>query len=206
MTHDELLKPVEAPLRDLIAWLTDRKTPHVIIGGVAASLQGKPRATGDIDAVIMTDETALAEFLTDAAAHGFPPRIANAREFAVANRVILLKHTGDDINVDLSMGILPFEEDMIARAVRTHAFGIDVPLASPEHLIVMKTLAFRPRDVGDIESLLDKNPRIEFRRVRRWLRLVSESLEDPEIAARLEKLLAMRRDARPRKKKTPRKR
>ena len=46
MPIDESLLPVIPPLHDLVKWLESSGIPHVIVGGVAAALQGKPRAAG----------------------------------------------------------------------------------------------------------------------------------------------------------------
>lgn len=205
MTHDEFLKPLAGPLRDLTRWLNEREVPYVVIGGVAVGLLGKSRATGDVDAVILTDESRLDAFVDDAKSYGFVPRVPNAPEFARENRVLLLRHVGDDIGVDLSLGCLSFETEMIARAIRVRAMGLEIPIARPEELIVMKALAFRPRDVIDIETLLDANEQVDLRRVRRSVHALSEALEDPEISERLERLLVMRRAARSPKKRRRRK-
>ena len=201
MTDDEFLKPLAGPLRDLTRWLNDSKVPFAVIGGVAAGLLGKYRATGDVDAVILTDESKIDIFVEDAKSYGFVPRMENAVEFARENRVLLLRHVGDDIGVDLSLGILPFETEMIARAIRVQAVGVEIPIAPPEELIVMKALAFRPRDITDIETLLDANEHVDLHRVRNSVQELSDALEDPEIAARLERLLAMRHATRSPKKK-----
>jgi hypothetical protein len=52
----EILVPLLAALRDLVAWFQDAPTPGMVIGGVAASLLGRPRVTRDIDALVLLDE------------------------------------------------------------------------------------------------------------------------------------------------------
>lgn len=44
------LTPLLAVLRDLVAWLEYGKVPGVVIGGLAASLLGRPRLTRDVEA------------------------------------------------------------------------------------------------------------------------------------------------------------
>jgi len=43
------LTPLLAVLRDLVAWLEYGKVPGVVIGGLAASLLGRPRLTQDVE-------------------------------------------------------------------------------------------------------------------------------------------------------------
>lgn len=198
MTADELLRPLASPLRDLVRWLDGRREPYAVIGGVAASLLGKPRVTGDIDAVILTDERKLAALLVDAKSHGFAARVDDAAVRARANRVVQLQHIGDKVNVDLSLAGIAFERLLIERARRVPALGVKVPLARAEELIPMKVLAFRGRDVTDIETLLDANPRVDLKEVRRWVKLLAEAAELPEIVERFEALMARRLSLQPR--------
>ncbi len=70
----------------------------VIIGGVAASLLGKPRLTADVDAMLLLSIDDLPQLLQVAAREGLIPRIGNAEEFARRNRVLLLLHPKSNIS------------------------------------------------------------------------------------------------------------
>jgi len=202
--RDEALLELTNALRDLTAWLSGKDIPHVIVGGVAVAFVGKPRITEDIDAVILAGELDPKSLLADAKAHGFLPRRTDAAEFALANRMLLLQHEDDGIGVDISLGWLPFEHEMIARATRARMENAEFPIPTPEDLIVMKTIAFRGKDVVDIESVLDAREPIDLKRVRRWVGMLAEALEEPEVTERLETLLAQRKQRlakKPRKKK-----
>ncbi len=48
---------------------------------------------------------------------GIEPRIDHAADFARKNRVLLLKHTLTDTSIDISLGALPFEVEMVERGV-----------------------------------------------------------------------------------------
>lgn len=192
MTPDETLAALTATLRDLATWLNANSLRHVVIGGVAAALQGKPRITNDVDAIVLGGNREIETLLSTAPLHGFSPRIPDAAEFARKNRILLLVHEPDGIELDLSLGTFPFEEEIVARAGKWRVQDIEVLLATPEDLIVLKTLAFRAIDVRDIESLLDANPNIDLRRVRRWVRSMAEGLEMPEITERLDEILRKR--------------
>ena len=65
MSKKEPLSPLLAALRDLVAWLQNEHVPCVIIGGVAASILGRPRMTHDIDALVLLDEGYWEKFLID---------------------------------------------------------------------------------------------------------------------------------------------
>ena len=60
---NDVLSPLLQALLDLIKWLQERNVRGIIIGGVAASLLGRPRVTRDIDALILLDSNWWEEFL-----------------------------------------------------------------------------------------------------------------------------------------------
>ncbi|MBI3990201.1 MAG: nucleotidyltransferase [candidate division NC10 bacterium] len=193
MSEMEPLIPLLAVLRDLVDWLQTGRVPGVVIGGVAASFLGRPRLTRDVDVLVLLDEGRWEEFLALGARFGFLPRLPNTLTFARQTRVLLVRHEPSGIDVDISSGTLPFEEESIARALLVDVGGFSIPLPTPEDLIIMKAVAHRPRDLADIESVLDTRPKLNLRRVRRWVREFSAALEMPEILTDLETILAQRR-------------
>ena len=177
-------------LRDLLQWLEATKTPYVTIGGVGISLLAGARTTQDVDAVLWLDTEKLESFIETGAAHNLFPRISDAPDFARRNRVILLQHSPTGINVDLSCGTLPFEDEMIARA-RTLIIGsLKIRVATPEDMIITKAVAHRPKDFADIEAILNIEPNLDLERVRRWVGQFAEALEMPELLDDLEKILS----------------
>lgn len=190
---ENVLSPLLQALRDLTKWLQDRNARAIIIGGVAVSLLGRPRVTRDIDALILLDSKWWEEFMNEGQQYGFMPRIGDPLVFAQKSRVLLVTHKPSDIDIDISFGILPFEEEAVDRAVSTEVAGITIPLPTPEDLVIMKAVAHRPIDMADIQSLIDVQPDIDLRRVRRWVREFSSVLELPEIYNDLEKILSQRK-------------
>lgn len=77
----------------------------------------QPRATQDIDAVTWLDLAETSGFVKSGARFGFFPRISDPIEFALKSRVLLLQHNQAKIDVDISLGALPFEQEMIERAI-----------------------------------------------------------------------------------------
>lgn len=194
--QEEALAPLLAALRDLVAWLQATHVPGAIIGGVAASLLGRPRVTRDIDAVVLLDEKDWVPFLGTGMQLGFVPRLSDPLGFAHTARVLLVRHESSGIDIDIAFGALPFEEEAISRAVWRDIGGISLPLPVPEDLIIMKAVAHRPRDMADIESILDAHPKLDRRRVRRWVDKFSTALDTPEILQDLNALLAQRKKRR----------
>jgi predicted nucleotidyltransferase len=186
------LAPLLTALRDLVAWLKAGKVPGVVIGGLAASILGRPRLTQDVDVLVLLDEGLWAEFLSGGLRHDFSPRHDNTLAFAQETRVLLMRHRESGIDVDIVFGSLPFEKEAVARAISVELGDVEVPLPLPEDLIIMKAVAHRPQDLADIEAILAAHPKLNLRRVRRWVREFAAALSMPEILNDLESLLSRR--------------
>ncbi len=193
MCKNETLSPLLAALRNLTRWFHAGQVQGVIIGGVAASILGRPRMTRDIDALILLEEKYWDNFLLNGAKFGFVPRLGDCVGFAKKSRVLLVRHKPSGIDVDITFGALDFEKEAITRAIWLNIRNIRLPLPTPEDLIIMKAIAHRPRDIADIESILDAHPKLDLRRVRRWVKEFSKAVGMPEILEDLEKMLARKR-------------
>ncbi len=139
--------------------------------------------------VALVDDDAWAQVLEKGGRHGFEPRVADALEFARGSRVLLLVHRPTGIELDLSFAALPFERELIERAVEKTVRGVVFRVATAEDIIVMKALALRPRDVADIEAILEATPGLDLERVRGLLRVFTEALETDDFAAEFERIL-----------------
>ena len=135
---------------------------------------------------------AWAEFVARGEPHGLEPRLANAVEFARTSRVLLLRHRPTGLDVDVTLAGLPFEEAALRRSVNAEVEGLDLRLASPGDLVIMKAVARRPQDLSDIEGLLDQHPELDIDRVMDQLREFSAVL-GPELLDDFLELLRRRR-------------
>jgi hypothetical protein len=181
MKQSEALAHLLAPLAALQRLLARFDNQGVIIGGVAASLLGKPRLTADIDAVFLLSVKDIPLLIEAAEQEGLAPRITDAQDFARHNRVLLLRHEESGINVDISLGVLPIETEAVRRS-QIHQIGpLAIRLPTPEDLIVFKAVAHRPQDLLDIQALIESNPNLDRKRIEHWLRDFAQLLEMPEI-------------------------
>ncbi|HEV2271516.1 MAG TPA: DUF6036 family nucleotidyltransferase [Steroidobacteraceae bacterium] len=165
----------------------------MIVGGIAASILGRPRATRDIDALAVARDDQWTQLLGSSEAHGIVPRIENPLEFARRTRVLLLRHTESGIDIDIILSGLPFEVEAVSRATAHDLSGVRVRLPQVEDLLIMKAIAHRPQDLRDIEGLLDVFPTANVESVRRWLRDFAAAADLPDLPEEFEKLLAQRK-------------
>jgi len=137
MPETKVLAPLLAVLADLIAWLKAEEVAGVVIGGLAASLLGRPRLTRDVDVLVLVDEDRWPGFFAAGAEYGFVPRRSDTLTFAQQTRVLLVRHEPSGLDADVVLGSLPFEKETVARAVWVEVSGVLVPLPRPEDLIIM---------------------------------------------------------------------
>ena len=191
MSLDRSLTALESAIASLQAWFDRERVPALFIGGIAVSLVGRPRTTKDVDAVVwLPDHTEWAAFVEAGKLHGIVPRIPDCLAFALSSRVLLLRHAPSGVDVDVSLGALPFEETAIQNASLARIGTLQIPIPTPEDLVVMKAIAHRPRDMSDIETILDAHPDLDTAQVMQTFRLFAEALELPEIADDLARLFA----------------
>lgn len=169
-------------------FLEARQWRYCFIGGLAVLRWGEMRATGDIDLLVLTG-IGNDEHFIDGLIDRFRSRVADPAEFALSNRVILLT-TASGVPVDLSMGGIPFEASVVARA-RRHDFapGVGLQICSAEDLVVLKAFADRLQDWRDIEGVLLRTAaQIDWEYVPVQLEPLCALKESPEILRRLEEL------------------
>ncbi|MEZ4594464.1 MAG: nucleotidyltransferase, partial [Chloroflexota bacterium] len=124
-----------------------------------------------------------------AAQVGLTPRLPDVVEFAKRSRVVLLEHQATGINVDISLGLLPFEIEAVERSQKHQIGAISVRLPTPEDLIILKAVANRPKDLLDIAEIIAANPDLDKQRVAFWVRQFADLLEVPELWLEVENLL-----------------
>lgn len=120
---------------------------------------------------------------------GLTPRITNAEQFARQNRVLLLRHEASGVNVDVSLGMLPFEEELITRS-QPHALGeLRLRLPTPEDLIILKAVAHRPKDLLDIAEVAKSHPQLDRARIKHWVGEFAATLEMPQLVEEVQRLI-----------------
>lgn len=179
-------------IRAVSEWLNAFPARGAVIGGIAVGLLGVARMTRDVDAVVWIEHHQLDDFVSAAARFGIVPRVAELLSFAAESRVLLLRHRPTGVEIDVSLAALPFEEELLDRARDWPVADFVVRLPTVEDLIVMKTIANRPRDWTDIDALVELHPRLDVERVLYWSGAFAEVLESPEMVEHLSRVLANR--------------
>ena len=159
------------------------------IGGIAIQRWSEPRLTKDMDVTLLTGFGKEETFIDFLLQH-FESRISDARNFALRNRILLLR-TAEGTGIDVALGGLPFEEEAVHRArMLEYAPGFSLRTCTAEDLLVMKAFASRPLDWNDIRGILVRQgtSKLDWSYIRRQLQPLCELKEAPEIMIQLEKL------------------
>lgn len=173
--------------RAVLAALQDAQIPACLIGGMAVSRWGQPRATTDSDLSALApygDESRVLDVLLAR----FTPRRPDARTFALHHRVLLL--SADGVGVDVALAAFPFETEAIDAATPWRLGAISLRTCSAEHLVVYKLVASRPQDLIDVTGIVRRQgTRLDVDLIRRWGREFAELKEDPDLLRPFEEVL-----------------
>ena len=161
----------------------------MIIGGLAVSFMGRPRFTNDIDLIILDLDDRISEFVQKLKKFGIEPRVSDVKKFALESRTLLLRHTESGINIDISMGLLPFEREAVERRHIESVHGFKILLPAPEDLIVFKSISQRPIDIEDIKAIRARHPGINVKQVLSTVKEFADLLEMPELYQKIKSLL-----------------
>ncbi|MEK6734267.1 MAG: nucleotidyl transferase AbiEii/AbiGii toxin family protein [Pseudomonadota bacterium] len=181
MKKEDKLKPLLGPLEAIQTFFESGKYHGMIIGGVAASILGKPRFTKDVDLVVMIEDMDFSAFLDKTKQVGLEPRIKDVEAFAHKSNVFLLRHKGSGIPIDISIAILPFEKKAISRKQSIRIDNLTITIPTPEDLIIFKAVAHRPQDLVDIQEMLKLHQQLDWKYIRKWVKEFASLLEMPEI-------------------------
>jgi len=181
--------------REVQDFLEQREWNFAFIGGIAVNRWGRARMTNDADLCLFTDFGDEASYI-DPLLENFIPRRADAKEFALLNRVVLLT-TRKKFGVDISLGAFDFERNAILRST-LFRFPEEIELltVSAEDLVVFKAFAGRPQDWFDVEGIFNRQlTSLDMNLIRQELTPLCDLKESPETLDQLERLWQSCQDA-----------
>ena len=124
---------LDATLHDAVAALDAEHIPYLLIGGLAATLLGRPRYTRDVDLFVRQPDALRALAALGAAAF----------ETEETNAAWIYKAVKRKVTVDLIFwltGDIYVDDEMLARAPRLDWAGTPIRVVPPENLIVIKAI------------------------------------------------------------------
>ena len=153
----------------LFTLLAAARIRFVVVGGLALLLHGLDRLTADVDLAIDLSTDAALEAVRALTRGGYramapvdPVSLANPelrREWQTTRNMKVFSFwdtTNTRPTVDVMLAPVVSFDELWAHAALTSIGGIEVRIASVQHLIRMKEAAGRPQDLADLERLRAK--------------------------------------------------
>jgi predicted nucleotidyltransferase len=147
-------EPLRTTLADAANFLQSHGVSYALIGGLAVSYRGQPRATADVDMVIAADTSRALSLAEALATSRFRPLFPDVTDVIEKSLMLPLRHRQTNVKVDLAIGLSGFEQQAVSRAEQVDFSGTLVSVASAEDLLIMKVLAGRPQDEHDLQGLV----------------------------------------------------
>ncbi len=153
---------VDTAKRALVA-LNLAEVPYAVIGATALGVRGLPRFTADLDVVVYRE--AAFEALDALTVAGFTPDVDVDRDAEPEALYVMRREKG---TVDVLVASAEPESTVIAEATRALVFGVDSPVASLEHLVLMYLYSNQPRHLGDLARIVVET-NVDIAHVERYL-------------------------------------
>lgn len=154
------------PISDVLIALSQAEIRYVVVGGVAAVMQGVERVTYDLDLVVELTSDSCNKAIDTLLRLGYRAKIpldphgfadAKTRESWVLEKNMMVLSFWDVSQRRAQVDIFvqyPLEfESLWSQAIKVIIEDQQVRLASPLHLVKMKRAAGRPKDIEDIRAL-----------------------------------------------------
>jgi len=153
--------------------LADVGVEFILVGGVAATVHGSARLTGDIDVVYRRSNENIHRLVTALSVHhpylrGAPPGLPFRWDEATIQRGLNFTLTTDIGDFDVLGEIVSggSYETLLPNTVTISLYGVECRCVTLDTLIRVKRAAGRPKDleaVAELEALLEERRRLEGR-------------------------------------------
>jgi hypothetical protein len=158
-------------LATLCGALETTRTPYALAGGLAYSALVEPRATMDIDVLVLLESGNI---------RGITAEIEKSYDSVVVHREPMLFNrtriwrmvcvsAGIEFIIDFILADSEFQQQAVRRAKSVEYAGARISILTIEDLVLMKTIASRPQDISDLENIkLLMNDSVDWKYVDSW--------------------------------------
>lgn len=158
-------------LANVIRGLNDRGADYALAGGLAYGALVEPRATTDVDLLILLDEAApekIAALFSAAFDSVVPhPGPMDFRGLSIW-RVVGIRG-GKEVVVDLLLAQSAFLRMALERKRTVEFQGLALPIVTLEDLVILKAMAGRLQDLADLEKIKQRpGLRVDWTYVGDW--------------------------------------
>jgi hypothetical protein len=164
-------------LETLCDVLPAHQAKFALIGGLATGIRSRLRLTEDIDLIINVQAICLPPLLEDLRGRGFDFELMKVTREWSQNQLVVLQYK--DIRIDWLKPMVPAYQHVLDTARIEKWHDREIPVATPEGIILTKLIAARMLDFTDITELLAANQgQLDLNWIEQeWLSLFT--LDDP---------------------------
>lgn len=161
-----------------------------LFGAQAAIHYGSPRVTADVDVTIELGSLSPDDLMRHLRDVGIEPRVELDEEFVARTRVLPMVHVATQMAVDVVLAGPGLEEYFLGRTRTIRFESVELPIAAPGDIVIMKVLAGRPKDFDDVVGILRADPEgLSVEDTRATLRELEELLGQSDLVAPFESAL-----------------
>jgi hypothetical protein len=166
MSDSHELSGLVARIAALHESLDSMHVRHQFGGAIALAWYRNPRATTDID-VNITIAPEHADPVLGALGY-LGVSITDSDRATIRTDGQARLEWGDSL-LDVFFATLPLHEEMAGRARMVELAGTEIPILSPEDLVICKAVFDRPKDWVDIEAMFAWGTSVDLVLINRWI-------------------------------------
>ncbi len=147
------------------------RVEHAFVGALAVSAYGMPRTTSDVDVIVDYDPDDVPRMVAAFRREGFRVPEQDLLDAQSDGSHCTVHDARSGFHLDLAPARRPAAEDSIRHALRVRWRDVVLPIADPEHTVVMKLVYGSDQDVEDALGILVRQQgRLDVRRMRAFAR------------------------------------
>jgi hypothetical protein len=170
------------PLDAIAAFAELAEREHLrwyLFGAQAVAAYGVPRTTGDVDITLDLADRRLDTLQAPLRRAGFVPRFGD-EAFAAETQVYPVTHEPTGWSFDLVLAGPGLEQRFLDEVRWFPAGTYRIPVIAPEHLVTLKILAGRPKDLEDVRGMI-RIARLDHDKVERTLAELESMLDQSDL-------------------------
>lgn len=155
--------------------------PSAVVGGIALSVWGEPRATRDVDVRVLLGREEAPRLLSALADQYV--LLADDPQATLQRMGFLFVQDSTGVRLDLLLADTEFDREVVRRARPIEVGpGRVIYVCSAEDLLIYKLISTRPRDHEDAASVVHRQgDALDDAYVEQWLRQFEEALDDSTL-------------------------
>jgi len=149
--------------------LRTARIDHVFVGALAVAAFGVPRTTADVDVIVDYREEDAPRLAESFLRNGFQVSEEDLRDARAEGAHCTVHDTRSEFRLDVAPAARTGAKDAIRHSVRVRWRNTTLPIADPEHTIVMKLVYGSDQDAEDALGIfVRQRGRLKTRRMREF--------------------------------------